>query len=111
MQVVCDPDRKVTFAAADSVRERLHNNGYPRGEAVNRFEVNDTALTAWDTLDVTPGPRTRIGAINIEVTPLPGKKQQIPTRVVRRIMGLDTGQLFRENQIIDAQRAVYQTEA
>ncbi|MEP6549894.1 MAG: BamA/TamA family outer membrane protein, partial [Gemmatimonadales bacterium] len=31
--------------------------------------------------------------------------------VVRRIMGLDTGQLFRENQIIDAQRAVYQTEA
>ncbi|MEO8579774.1 MAG: BamA/TamA family outer membrane protein [Gemmatimonadales bacterium] len=104
-------DRFAIDAAADSVRQRLHNNGYPRADAVNRFEVNDTALTAWDTLDVTPGPRTRIGAINIEVTPLPGKKQQIPTGVVRRIMGLDTGQLFRENQIIDAQRAVYQTEA
>jgi outer membrane protein insertion porin family/translocation and assembly module TamA len=40
-----------------------------------------------------------------------GKKQQIPTRIVRRIMGLDSGALFREYEIIDAQRALYQTEA
>lgn len=104
-------DRFAIDAAADSVRQRLHNNGYPRGDAVNRFTVNDSALSAWDTLYVTPGPRTRIGAIRIEVTPLAGKKQQIPTRVVRRIMGLDSGALFRENRIIDAQRAVYLTEA
>ena len=104
-------DRFAIDAAGDTVRERLHNNGYPRAEAVNRFEVNDTTLTAWDTVYVTPGPRTRIGAINIAVTPLPGKKQQIPTATVRRIMGLDTGQVFREYEIIDAQRAVYQTEA
>ncbi len=104
-------DRFAIDAAADTVRARLHNNGYPRAEATNRFEVNDSTMTAWDTLDVTPGPRTRIRAINIEVTPLSGKKQQIPTRIVRRIMGLDSGRLFRENEIIDAQRAVYQTEA
>jgi outer membrane protein insertion porin family/translocation and assembly module TamA len=30
---------------------------------------------------------------------------------VRRIMGLDSGELFREDEIIDAQRALYQTEA
>jgi outer membrane protein insertion porin family/translocation and assembly module TamA len=104
-------DRFAIDAAADSVRERLHNSGYPRGEAGNRFTVNDSALSAWDTLYVTPGPRTRIGAIKIEVTPLAGKKQQIPTNVVRRIMGLDSGALYRENQIVDAQRALYQTEA
>ena len=73
--------------------------------------MNDSTLSAWDTLTVTPGPRTRIGAIKIEVTPLAGKKQQIPTRIVRRIMGLDSGRLFREDEIIDAQRALYQTEA
>jgi outer membrane protein insertion porin family/translocation and assembly module TamA len=39
------------------------------------------------------------------------KSQQIPTRVVRRIMGLDSGRLFREDEIVDAQRALYQTEA
>src|SRR5207253_11122891 len=76
-----------------------------------RFTLNDSALSAWDTLYVTSGPRTRIGAIKINVTPLAGKKQQIPTRIVRRIMGLDSGRLFREDEIVDAQRALYQTEA
>ena len=104
-------DRFAIDAAADTVRERLHNNGYPRADAVNSFTVNDSTLSAWDTLTATPGPRTRIGAIKIQVTPLGEKKQQIPTRIVRRIMGLDSGRLFRENEIVDAQRAVYQTEA
>jgi outer membrane protein insertion porin family/translocation and assembly module TamA len=104
-------DRFAIDAAADTVRERLHNNGYPRADAVNSFTVNDTTLSAWDTLTVTPGPRTRIGAIKIQVTPVAGKKQQIPTRIVRRIMGLDSGRLFRESEIVDAQRALYQTEA
>jgi outer membrane protein insertion porin family/translocation and assembly module TamA len=104
-------DRFAIDAAADSIRERLHNNGYPRADAVNSFTVNDSLLLAWDTLTVTPGPRTRIGAIRIEVTPFAGKEQQIPTRVVRRIMGLDSGRLFRESEILDAQRALYQTEA
>ena len=104
-------DRFAIDAAADTVRQRLHNNGYPRADAVNSFVVNDSALSAWDTLTVTPGPRTRIRAIMIQVTPVAGKKQQIPTRIVRRIMGLDSGRLFRENEIVDAQRALYQTEA
>jgi outer membrane protein assembly factor BamA len=104
-------DRFVIDAAADTIRQRLHNNGYPRADVVNSFTVNDSALLAWDTLTVTPGPRTRIGAIKIQVAPLEGKKQQIPTRIVRRIMGLDSGQLFREYEVVDAQRALYQTEA
>jgi outer membrane protein insertion porin family/translocation and assembly module TamA len=104
-------DRFVIDAAADTVRQRLHNNGYPRGDAENSFTVNDSTLSAWDTLYVTAGPRSRIGAIQINVTPLAGKKQQIPTKVVRRIMGLDSGELYRENEIVNAQRALYQTEA
>ncbi|MFN2636368.1 MAG: outer membrane protein assembly factor [Gemmatimonadaceae bacterium] len=104
-------DRFAIDAAADTIRERLHNNGYPRADATNAFAVDDTLLSAWDTLTVTPGPLTRIGAIKIDVTPLARKKQQIPTRIVRRIMGLDSGRIFRENEIIDAQRALYQTEA
>ena len=104
-------DRFAINAAADTLRQRLHNNGYPRADAVNSFTVNDSTLSAWDTLTVTPGPRTRIAAIKIQVTPLAGKQQQIPTRIVRRIMGLDSGRLFREDEIVDAQRALYQTEA
>jgi outer membrane protein insertion porin family/translocation and assembly module TamA len=103
-------DRFTIDAAADSVRQRLHNDGYPRADAINHFVVSDSTLSAWDTLSVTPGPRTKIGAIKINVTPL-GKDQQIPTRIVRRIMGLDSGELYREDRVIDAQRALYQTEA
>jgi len=105
-------DRFALDAAADTVRQRLHNNGYPRADASNRFTVSDSTLSAWDTLYVTPGPRTKIGAVKINVIPLDSAKgQQIPTRIVRRIMGLDSGELFREDEIIDAQRALYQTEA
>jgi outer membrane protein assembly factor BamA len=105
-------DRFAIDAAADSVRQRLHNDGYPRADAVNHFTVSDSTLSAWDTLSVTPGPRTKIGAIKINVIPLDSKKgQQIPTRIVRRIMGLDSGELFREDEVIDAQRTLYQTEA
>jgi outer membrane protein insertion porin family/translocation and assembly module TamA len=104
-------DRFVIDAVADSIRERLHNNGYPRADVSNSFAVNDSALSAWDTVTVSPGPLTRIGSIKVEVTPLAKKQQQISTRVVRRIMGLDSGRVFRENEIIDAQRALYQTEA
>jgi outer membrane protein insertion porin family/translocation and assembly module TamA len=103
-------DRFAIDAAADSVRQRLHNDGYPRGDAVNHFIASDSTLSAWDTLSVKPGPRTKIGAIKINVTPL-GKNQQIPTRIVRSIMGLDSGELYREDRVIDAQRALYQTEA
>ena len=104
-------DRSALDAAADSLRERLHNTGYPRAVAVNHPIVNDSALAAWDTLQVTSGPRTTIGAIKIAVTPMPNKQQQIPARIVRKIMGLDSGALYRESNILDAQRAIYQTEA
>src|SRR5689334_6400244 len=104
-------DRTVMDTAANSIRERLHNSGYPRAVADNRYVVNDSALSGWDTLVVAPGPRTKIGAIKIDVTPLSGKTQQIPSRIVRKIMGLDSGQLYRETEILDAQRAIYQTEA
>ena len=104
-------DRFAIDAATDTIRQRLHNNGYPRADAANRFTVDDSTLSAWDSIAVTPGLRTKIGAVNIKVTPIPGKEQQIPTRIVRRIMGLDSGRLFREDEIVDAQRALYQTEA
>ena len=104
-------DRIVLDTVANRIRQRLHDSGYPRADAVNHYYANDSTLSAVDTLAVSPGPRTTIGAIKIEVTPMTGKKQQIPVRVVRQIMGLDSGGLFRESEIIDAQRAIYQTEA
>jgi len=47
-------DRTVMDTAANSIRERLHNNGYPRAVADNHYIVNDSSLSGWDTLTVSP---------------------------------------------------------
>ncbi len=104
-------DRILIGMASDTIARRLRNSGYPLASVMNSFALADSGLAAWDTLTVTTGPLTRIGRLNIGVVPLPGKTQQIPTSVVRRVMGLKTGNLYREDDIIGAQRALYQTEA
>lgn len=104
-------DRILIGMASDTIARRLRNSGYPLASVTNSFALADSGLSAWDTLTVTPGPLTRIGKLNISVVPLQGKTQQIPTSVVRRVMGLKTGNLYREDDIIGAQRALYQTEA
>jgi outer membrane protein insertion porin family len=104
-------DRIAIGAASDTIARRLRNSGYPLATAANTFALADSGLSVWDTLTVTPGPLTRIGAVNISVIPLSGKGQKIPTPVVRRVMGIKSGNLYREDDIIGAQRALYETEA
>ena len=104
-------DRIAIGAASDTIARRLRNNGYPLASVTNSFALADSGLSAWDTLTVAPGPLTRIGNVNITVVPLAGKRQKVPTPVVRRVMGIKSGNLYREDEIIGAQRALYQTEA
>ncbi len=104
-------DRIAIAAASDTIARRLRNAGYPLVTLANRFVYSDSLLAAWDTLTVNPGPLTKIGKLAISVVPQTGKRQQIPDAVVRRLMGLSPGDLYRENEIITAQRTLYQTEA
>ena len=104
-------DRVNIEAARDTIARRLRNNGYPRAEATNRFAVDSQRLAAFDTIAVSPGPFTRIGAVAINVVPFAGKKQQISSAVVRRIVGLEPGRVYREEDLLNAQRTLYQTEA
>lgn len=104
-------DRLAIGAASDTIARRLRNSGYPLASVTNSFALADSGLSAWDTLNVTPGQLTRIGKVNVTVVPLEGKRQKVPTSVVRRVMGITTGNLYREDEIIGAQRALYQTEA
>lgn len=104
-------DRVSIANASDSLTARLRNSGFPLASATNAFTLTDSSLVAWDTLTVAPGPLTKIGKIDVSVIPNGRKVQQIPTTVVRRIMGIAPGQLYRENDIIRAQRSLYATEA
>ncbi|MEO5580646.1 MAG: BamA/TamA family outer membrane protein [Gemmatimonadaceae bacterium] len=104
-------DRVTLDAARDTVARRLRNSGYPRAQVSNAFSVEVASRAAFDTLTVTPGPFTRIGRVNIEVVPFESKGQQISDAVVRRVVGLDSGRVYRENDLLDAQRTLYRTEA
>lgn len=104
-------DRTQVDAAIDLIARRLRNAGYPAVAARSVYAVSADARTAYDTILVTPGAETRFGAVRIAVTPAPGKKQHVPDRMVKRIVGIDSGALFREQAIIDAQRALYETDA
>ena len=104
-------DRIAIGAASDTIARRLRNSGYPLAAVTNSFALADSGLSAWDTLTASPGPLTRLGKLDIQVIPLAGRRQKIPSAVVRRVMGLKSGNLYREDEIIGAQRALYQTEA
>ncbi|MEP6905073.1 MAG: POTRA domain-containing protein, partial [Gemmatimonadales bacterium] len=104
-------DRVSIEAARDTIARRLRNSGYPRAAVTNSFAVDSLRLTAVDTIAVDAGPFTRIGALSIQVVPFQGKKRQISDAVVRRIIGLDSGRVYREDELLNAQRTLYQTEA
>jgi outer membrane protein insertion porin family/translocation and assembly module TamA len=104
-------DRTRIDAAIDLMTRRLRNGGYPAVSARNSFATADSGLVAFDTLTVDPGTLTRFGAVNIAVTPAANKKQHIPDRTIRRIVGIDSGALFREQAMVDAQRSLYQIDA
>lgn len=104
-------DRVNLDAARDSIARRLRNSGYPRAEVSNTFEVDEERRLAFDTISVSTGPFTRLGHVNIKVVPLESRPQQIPDKVVRRIVGLDSGRVYREDELLDAQRTLYRTEA
>jgi outer membrane protein insertion porin family/translocation and assembly module TamA len=104
-------DRVNVEAARDTIARRLRNSGFPRAEVTNRFAVDSQRLAAFDTIAVAPGPFTRIGSVDITVVPFAGKKQQISRAVVRKIVGLQPGRVYREDDLLNAQRTLYQTEA
>ncbi|HEY5086836.1 MAG TPA: BamA/TamA family outer membrane protein [Gemmatimonadaceae bacterium] len=104
-------DRTKIDAAVDLMTTRLRNAGYPGVAAHNSFATTDSGLVAFDTLTITPGTLTRFGSVAIAVTPASRNKQQISDHTVRRIVGIDSGALYREQALVDAQRALYQADA
>ena len=104
-------DATTIQAAIDSIKSRLRNTGYPRGDVAAGFSVDSaTKRVATVKLDILPGRLVRIGAIHISDEPLPGTPRRLNDRSIRRFIGLREGDLYRESEIIEAQRTLYQTD-
>ncbi|HEX5577745.1 MAG TPA: POTRA domain-containing protein, partial [Gemmatimonadaceae bacterium] len=104
-------DRVALEAARDTIARRLRNSGYPRAVVDNSFDIDDSLRIAHDTISVSTGPFTRIGNVALEVVPFEGKGKQVPDRVVKSIVGIEPGDVYREDDLLEAQRSLYRTEA
>ncbi|MEO5815147.1 MAG: POTRA domain-containing protein, partial [Gemmatimonadaceae bacterium] len=96
--------------AIDSVKARLRNNGYPRGDVAASFSVDSIRQRANVNLDVLPGTRASIAAIRVTDEPLPGAPRKLSDQTILQLLGVHPGDLYRERELIDAQRTLYQTD-
>jgi outer membrane protein insertion porin family/translocation and assembly module TamA len=102
--------------ARDSIRRRLTNAGYPYAEVLVNSDVlrdpaDSTRRVANVEFNVISGVQARIGEIAVDVDPREGSTQQIPDDVVRDLLGLEEGRVYRENELERATRNLYQTQA
>lgn len=104
-------DKYAMEESRDSLARRLRNSGYPDAEVFVGYDTHVAAHTATVRFGVQPGRRMQIGPVRIAVTPHPGGARGIDDRSVRRVSGLDDGDLYSEERLERAKRALYQTEA
>ena len=99
---VGDPfNRFLMQASADTIVARLRNNGYPYAEVLRNFDSEAGILKADIELDAQPGPRMRIGEVQIRGL------RNVDTGSVRRVMSLRPGTWFKQDALYQTQRDLY----
>ena len=104
-------DRYDLAAAINVILARLRNNGYPNADVLLFFAVDTTVMSASLELDVVTGALAHIDTVRLHVEPSEGKPQQISDRAIRRLVGFGEGDIYRERDLMSAQRNLYQLDA
>lgn len=84
-----------------NLRGALRNLGYAYAESEVKANVDTVSKTADVTLISRPGPRARFDTVKIE-----GNKE-MADRYIARETGIESGELFSENKLREAQREVF----
>ncbi len=104
-------DRYANRATMDTMARRLRDGGYPDAEAFLGYDLRNEARRATVTFTVTPGPRRRIGGVVVTREGRDGGRPQVTEAAVRRLAGIQPGDLYRERNLERAKRTLYQSEA
>ncbi|MEX0691581.1 MAG: BamA/TamA family outer membrane protein [Gemmatimonadales bacterium] len=103
---VGDPfNRFLLQVASDTLSRMLRDRGYPFVEVFRNFTVNDARGRVDVSFQVDPGPRSRIGRIEVDGA------DQLGEGSVRRLIPLREGELFRQRDLDQSQRDLYRLEA
>lgn len=102
---------QLLFTDIDSINARLRNAGYPRADILKSYRTHPDSLRAEVDLQVTTGPRTRIGSIDVERTGPGNRPAEIDSTVVLRLLGFGSGNWYSDRALSEAQRNLYNVGA
>jgi outer membrane protein assembly factor BamA len=102
-QIALDSSRR-------AIIQRLRDAGHPRADVLTSFTTDTSRLSATIELQIVPGQLARIDSVRFVGDSL-NARRAIPLRVVRKMLGLDRHAVYRERDLINAQRNLYQTDA
>ena len=97
-------DRRVMLATADTIVERLRNRGYPSAQVFRNFTVDQRARRAEVTFDVAPGRHAVFGAVRVRGA------VEVDSALIRKLLAARPGREFRQQDLYESQRTLYQTE-
>jgi outer membrane protein insertion porin family len=98
--------------ASIKIIQELRNSGYAYAKDTVLRELSSDSKSAAVTIKVDPGPLMRVGSVDIKVTPVkPGAPQQISERIVRDIIGIETGSIFNAEEVGEARVRLVRTDA
>ena len=104
-------DKLKIQADYDSIIDRLRNAGYPKADILRNERTDTVAYLAYVEPVVITGPLAKFSGADIEVTTLEGHSRQISDKVVKHLLGIDSGSVYRANEIDEAQRNLFRTAA
>lgn len=92
-------------ASREALLTRFRNEGFAHVDVLAGFTIPASTPYAADvSFEVIPGPRSRVGAISVEGV------RDLDERTVRRVMGIEEGELYSEERLAGAQRNVFQLD-
>jgi outer membrane protein assembly factor BamA len=110
-------DQYLLEQSRDTLRRRLADVGYPFGQVLLATDVmagagvDSSRRTAVVEFSVRPGPLVTIGSVVVQAVARDGRKQAIPSDVVKSLIGLQPGQRYQQSDVERATRALYLTDA
>jgi outer membrane protein insertion porin family/translocation and assembly module TamA len=105
-------DRVRVQQATDRVLGRLQDAGYARSaQPVSTASVDTAAALVDLSVAFEPGVPLRTGKILIDIAPVARRDPRYDSADVLRMSGLQSGERYRAVNVLDAQRALYRTDA
>ncbi len=110
-------DQYLLEQSRDTLRRRLADVGYPFAQVLLATDVmagaggDTTRRTAVVEFTIRPGPLVTIGSVVVKAVPREGRKQEIPSDIVKTLLGLKPGQRYQQSDVERATRALYLTDA